>query len=170
MAYAIVSFTLTMKLASVANGAYYYRDKIVEIAASGEDDAEKRTNAQTEVTQQLTTFAAITDSDIVSYNLTETVASDAAITKTGNLWREGVAVMALNITGTKKGQITIPAPIDGILAAGNKTLDPSDSALVAWFARFKSAAYARMSDGEIIRDTNPMLDSRLRSVKSGSSY
>jgi len=171
MALAITKFTLRVNFfAFDDDGKQVSRAKTYEIESSGIDNATKRTNAQTEADALLAALVAITGAGIGSSALSE-IQEDAVIAiPTDNLYKEAVIVFALNVTGSKKHSVYVPAPSAALLNADGDGVDISHASTQAFTDRFNSAGLTRLSDGEFTRTTNPILSSRVRSVASGSTY
>lgn len=171
MALAITKFELSVKYyAFDDDGAQVERTKVYEIEAVGADDATKRTNAQTETTALITALTAVTGAGIGSYRLAEVSEDDVLAVPTDNLYKEAVINVALNTTGSKKAVLYIPAPSADLLNADGLSVDVGSAETQALMDRFKASGGTRISDGETVRDTNPIVSSRVRSVASGKSY
>lgn len=172
MPLAITGFELAVKyFAFDDDGVQVERTKSYEIVATGADNATKRSNAQTEADALVTALTAVTGAGIGSIRLSEIQEDAALAVPTDNLYKEAVMTVALNSTGSKKGLLVIPAPSSAnLLASDGKSVDVASAETQALLDRFKSAGGSRLSDGEAVRDTNPIIKSRVRSVASGKTY
>jgi hypothetical protein len=68
--------------------------------------------------------------------------------------------LALAGLGNKKANLAIPAPTDALFITGTNTVDITDTDLVALVDTYKSANYALISDGENVRDTDPIISGK----------
>lgn len=176
MALALSGFELRVTFyAFDDDGVQVERTKLYEIASSGADDAAKRTNAQTTATSLTSLLGDLSGAGIGMYRLTEIWEDDALAVPTDNLYKEAIINVALNATGTKKGFLAIPGPSSGgtatdLLNSDGKSINVGGTSVQAFMDLFKASDFARLSDGETVRDTNPILDGRVRAVKSGQSY
>lgn len=171
MALTLDRFELTVNFfAFDDDGAQVQRQKRYEIKAEGADDATMITNATTQAGLFLADLANMTGAGVGSYRLSVIYEDPVIAVPTDNLYKEAVIIFALNTTGTKKAEHTVPAPSDTLLVADGKSVDVGDTDVQAFFDNFKDAGYVRISDGEFVRDTNPVISSRVRSVSSGKEY
>lgn len=152
------------------DGTQVSRKKTYEINAVGADAAAQRLDAASKAAAFLTDLQAVTGAGVGSYRLSEVQEDPAISVPTDNLYKEAVIVFALNETGSKKATHTVPAPAAVLLSSDGRSVDVGSTESQAFFDNFKDAGGIRISDGESVRATNPVVSSSVRSVSSGKSY
>ena len=108
-------------------------------------------------------WAALNELEVTGYAVAELYDEDAVTVPTAlnsvSSIKASVTV-ALAGAGNKKANLAIPAPIDGLFVAGTNTVDVTNTDLVALVDEYKAAGYATISDGENVRDTDPIVSGR----------
>lgn len=109
-------------------------------------------------------FLACTNLDWVQDYLTETAFNSSITPASGSqVGFDAVITLALETAG-KKATFAIPSPDAGIKPSGTNTVDLTDTDLVALIDDFKLAGSARISDGEAVQSSDPILRGALRST------
>ena len=117
----------------------------------------------------LADLALSTGAQIIDHRLTERYSDDAAVISTFNLYREMVLSLMLNTAGGKKAAHTIIAPSLNFVSGTSLNLGHAD--VTAYLNNFlATGGIVTISDGEFIKDANPVAASRIRQVASGKSY
>lgn len=160
-----VSITFSAK---DTNGAQTTRSKSFELVSAGASDADKRTAAAAEAAGLVVDVAAFSEAQIIGYSMREIWEDGTEVTAIASVYKEALMTVALNDNGTKKGTLTIPAPADVVINNGQVIV--AAAATTNLLDHFMAAEGTRLSDGETVRDTNPLLTSRVRSVSSGKNY
>jgi len=125
--------------------------------------------AQTNRTAFLADLALSTGAQIIEHRMSERYVDDVAVTSTFNLYREMVLSLILANAGNKKAAHTIIAPSLNFVTGTGLNLGHAD--VTAYLNNFLlTGGIATISDGEFIKDTNPVAASRIRQVASGKSY
>lgn len=118
----------------------------------------------------LTDLGAITEATIIGSRLTEVEGTaDAVATTAVTLNKLTVVTLRSGTSFSKKLTTNIVCPADAVLANG-KTLIATNSIVTDWVANFMSAGAIRISDGEYVATTEPIIESRSKIVPSGKSY
>jgi len=118
-----------------------------------------------------TTFAAVTDCEIVSYALTQRWIEDTVILPASGVQNENQAIVTAKILGdpTESATITLPGPKSGVFVAPSGPLadvvDVAEPIVTNWLGLFLDGGAFYVSDGE-----NPVapFSGRRRNVRNAS--
>lgn len=166
-----VGFNLEVTFAALdTNSKIVTRKKNYEVTGSGIDDAARLANASANAVTFVAELASMTEALITGYRLSEIKASADAVTQVAIPHKEAILTLQGSASSIKKLTHTVPAPADAILTNGS-VVNAGHADVAAYLALFMvTAGVMRMSDGETIADANPLLESRVRMVKSGKSF
>lgn len=111
------------------------------------------------LTSIASTMGAVTQGKITRFEVVQTYVSDASGTGAGD--HDDKAIVSINLeTLGKRANLYIPAPAstifvgDGAYGPESETVDPADSALLAYLALYKATGGTLLlSDGEKASDT-----------------
>lgn len=171
MALVQAKFTLTLILACTDDdGAIISRSKNFELIGAGADAAAIAADVRATALLFIADYADVTGATIVGVRVTEQLDEDSAGLNGDNLYKELLVNLATNVAGTKSATLAISAPAIAVLESSGKAADVASTELQALLDHFKAAGDVRISDGDIVRTTDPILSSRVRSVSSGKSY
>lgn len=169
MAFVADKFVMTLALAATDSEGYETnRTKTIEVRGEGVDLAAQHADALVNAQAFATAFSAVTDAEVIGYSVSSQIIEDSPSIGSANLYRELLMTLPLNDAGTKKGAFAIPAP-DAAAVVG-VVADPADADLLALLDEFESTGSAYISDGEVVRASNQILASRVRSVASRKTY
>lgn len=166
-----VGFNLEVTLAALdTNSKIVTRKKNYEVTGSGVDDAARLASASTNAIAFVAALANVTEALVTGFRLSEIKASADAVTQVATPHKEAVMTLQGSSSSVKKLTHSIPAPADAILVNGS-VVDAGNAAVGTYLALFMTGTgVMRMSDGETIAAANPLLESRVRMVKSGKSF
>lgn len=147
----------------------------VELDAGAADDETRVATAYAAINTLIPLFAALTKAVIVGYNVSLGHVENGAVAVPvdGNVYSEAFYSVGINTAGTKVGNFTVPAPVDSLFVGNDETsgdLDVTDANLLAFVGAFKAPNWFRVSDGEQIVSTPPIIGSKMRSVSSRKSF
>lgn len=142
---------------------------IVTRSKTFEVDGTDFATAQTNRDALLADIALSTGANIIAHTLTEKYVNNDAVTSTFNLWRELVITFVLATVANKKASHTVIAPSLNFVAGKSLNLGHAD--VTAYINNFlDTGGIATISDGEYVRDSNNVAESRIRQVASGKNY
>lgn len=174
MALVLEKFEVHAKLLGEGKGS---RSKIWELEADtgAADDDARFVKARTQTVAMIAAFQVTTAAVVTGYSIRGVYEEDGAVTvpADANVYKEAFLTIGVSLSGVKKANHSIPAPADGIYVGDDETtglIDPIDPNLLTYIAYFKAPNFFRVSDGESIISTPPILKSKVRSVGSGKSY
>jgi hypothetical protein len=123
----------------------------------------------------ITDLEAVTDAQVVAYNVGETYAEDTDFYGAANSEVENVALISARIDGATPGKyasLRIPAPNIGIFQGTQgetkNLVDVTDADLRAYLANFEAAGHATVSDGENILDATVVGNFKGKRIHRGS--
>lgn len=152
------------------NSKIVSRKKRYEVAATGADDAARIASANTNAVAFIAELADVTEALITSWRLSVVQGTSDAVVQVATPHKEAVLTLQGSASSVKKVTHTIPAPADAILTNGS-VVDAGNADVAAYLAEFMvTGGSMRLSDGETIADANPLLESRVRMVRSGKSF
>jgi len=160
----VPSFKLTVTLAALDEESNILtRQKEYELV--GADFAAAQANRAL----LLADIALSTGAQIIAHSMSERYTDDVAVTSTFNLWRELSITFLLAGLGGKKANHTIFAPSLNFVTGKSLNLGHAD--VTAYLNNFLvTGGIATISDGEFIKDTANVADSKIRQTASGKSY
>lgn len=166
-----VGFELEVTFAALdTNSKIVTRKKRYEVTGAGADDAARFADAKVNALAFIAELADVTEALITGTRLSEILATADAVVQVATPHKEAVLTLQGSASSIKKLTHTIPAPADAILVNGS-TVNAGNADVAAYLATFMiGGGDMRMSDGETIAATNPLLESRVRMVSSGKTF
>lgn len=122
-------------------------------------DLDALNTGATTITDILAALNAVTDAQVVSYNMGEAFAEDASFYGAAGSEVENVALITAKVDGATPGKsvsLRVPAPNDGVFLGttgeNRNILDTADAAMRTYLALFTADGHIEVSDGESIED------------------
>jgi hypothetical protein len=107
----------------------------------------------------LAALDAVTDANVIAYNMGEDFAEDAVFYGTPGSEVENVALITARVDGSTPAKFTtlrVPAPNDGVFLGttgeNRNIVDTADAAIRTYLGLFTSTGHVTVSDGERIED------------------
>lgn len=170
----LIGFEVNAKLLGEGNAS---RTKVWELEADSgaADDNERFATARTQTVAMITAFKLLTGAVVIGFSIRAIFEEAAAVTipDDANVYMEAFLTVGLNVSATKKGNHSIPAPADGMYVNDDQTtgdIDVTNPQTLTYLAFFNTPNFFRLSDGESMLSTPKIQRARVRSVGSGKSF
>lgn len=138
------------------------------VRINGVDAATRLTNAVAYVAL----WEAVSGLEVTGYNVGE-LYYENAITVPANTTNLGATRASVTLglagLGNKKANLAIAGAVETLFTGGGNTVNIADTDLVALVNAYKAGGYALISDGESVRDTDPIIAGRRVTYKTGGA-